>query len=99
MDYSEKFDLCWKQMQNKLKETITSNRFSDKHIVSYGLNFSSMCENNFNYLCFDITLKQKDEILQLKDVVGKIREDIVSLIASFENELSNNNFIVQKNRL
>lgn len=98
MDYNQRFGTCWKEMENRLKRILIDKDIHEKHIIAYDINFNSMLKDNSNYLCFDITLKQKSPILQIKDVVGKIREDIVELISSFEYDLSNNNFRLQKNR-
>jgi len=96
MKYCEIFNCCWYNFKKKVSKMIAKHNFSQKHLINYDVNFQSMSPNSTNYLCFDITMKQINDIIPIKEIYDIMFDDIVEIIGEFQKDLIQNNFNVNK---
>jgi len=98
MEYKDKFEQCWDKLKQCLQKILSDNKVSKKHIASYDINFQSMSPNNSNYFYFDITMKQNEEMVSLKEIFDRMSNDVCGMMKEFRSDLLGNNFRINKNR-
>lgn len=98
-DYSSAMKNILTKFKNVLKKQLSvSPYFHDKMIAEFDVNTSAMEVGKKKYFSFEFYLKQKGNVLKLKDVQFPIKSSIKKAIDDMAQNMINNTFILSKEK-
>lgn len=98
-DYEELITKIFQTFKKELKAQVHSSPYFDNKIVcDFDLKTSSLKENKKNFLSFEFYVKQKTNVIQLKDLKLLIKNTFKVAIDNLVNNLLNNSFIMTKDK-
>lgn len=98
-DYEELITKIFNSFKKELKSQVNSSPYFDNKIVcDFDLKTSSLKENKKNFLSFEFYIKQKTNIIQLKDMKLLIKNTFKGAIDKLVDNLINNSFIMTKDK-
>lgn len=98
-DYEELITKIFNSFKKELKSQVNSSPYFDNKIVcDFDLKTSSLKENKKNFLSFEFYIKQKRNVIQLKDMKLLIKNTFKGAIDKLVDNLINNSFIMTKDK-
>lgn len=98
-EYEELITKIFNSFKKELKTQVNSSPYFDNKIVcDFDLKTSSLKENKKNFLSFEFYIKQKPNIIQLKDMKILIKNTFKGAIDNLVDNLINNSFIMTKDK-
>lgn len=98
-DYEELITKIFNSFKRELKSQVNSSPYFDNKIVcDFDLKTSSLKENKKNFLSFEFYIKQKTNVIQLKDMKLLIKNTFKGAIDKLVDNLINNSFIMTKDK-
>ena len=98
-DYEELIRKIFNSFKKELKSQVNSSPYFDNKIVcDFDLKTSSLKENKKNFLSFEFYIKQKTNVIQLKDMKLLIKNTFKGAIDKLVDNLINNSFIMTKDK-
>lgn len=98
-DYEELITKIFNSFKKELKSQVNSSPYFDNKIVcDFDLKTSSLKENKKNFLSFEFYIKQKTNVIQLKDMKLLIKNTFKGAIDKLVDNLINNSFIMTKDK-
>lgn len=98
-NYEELVKKIFNSFRKELKMQVNSSPyFENKIICDFDLKISSLKENKKNFLSFEFYIKQKVNVIQLKDMKILIKSTFKTAIDNLVNNLINNSFIMTKDK-
>lgn len=98
-EYYSIINSIFSKFKSQLKcAIVASPYFENKFVCDFDLKTASLRENKKNYFTFEFYVKQKNNIIQLKDISNSIKNTFQNLIDNFVNNLTDNTFELTKSK-
>lgn len=98
-EYDALINCAINKFKSQLKHVIISSPFfENKFVCDFDIKTASLRENKKNYFMFEFYVKQKDHVVQLKDLKTNIKNTFKFLIDNLVNNLTDNTFELTRNK-